>query len=490
MTELRAFDLVVLGGGIVGLWTAREAQRRGLRVCVIERGGSDVERASDDVAPRLTFSARENLGATRARHHVLTGNSAFWGGGLLRNPRATLARMVGTDEGSSAVTQLDAAYDQVETTLGIARPDGARFASPVAALEGAEITVLPGKRRALWQSFLKHGTPEDGSLTILTGATVVDVTLADGRLASVTLRTREGTRVAIGGETFVIALGVIDSCLFVQRFLSHALPAVVRPRVGAYLHDHWSIPVAELVWKNGGALSTLFPPSFTRQGIVGRRLAFDTGFFHVVADYDRMPPYDRVKRFLAARQRAAPAAELGRLALATMGAPWLMARAGLHYLRTRSLLVPDGTVVRVIVDFESTAHAMNRVSWRGEDAVFEWDVRDDDRAAFADALERFSGPLAALVDGDGVSCRWLATPADRLAMNRYFDEFAIDAYHLGGGADPVHTGVTNADGRIVAIANAYVMSTASFAFPGVANPVLTLLARSTALVTSLASEPK
>ena len=486
MSDSRAFDLVVIGGGIVGLWTAREAQRRGLRVCVIERGGSDVERAAEDVAPRLTFSSRENLGATRARHHVLTGNSAFWGGGLLRNPRAVLARMLGADEGAPAVAGLDAAYDHVETTLGIARPGGARFESPVAELDGAEITVLPGKRRALWQSFLKRGTADDASLTILTGATVIAVALAADRVASVTLRTREGSNVVIAGTTFVIALGVIDSCLFLQRFLAPALPADVRPRVGAYLHDHWSIPVAELVWKNGGALSTLFPPTFTRQGIVGRRLGFDTGFFHVVVDYDRMPPYDRVKRFLAARQRAAPAAELGRLAVATLGAPWLMARAGLHYLRTRSLLVPDGTLVRIIVDFESTADANNRVAWRGEDAVFAWDVREGDRAAFADALGRFSGPLAALVEKDAVACRWLATPADGPAMNRYFDEFAIDAYHLGGGADPVHTGVTNADGRIVTIANAYVMSTASFAFPGVANPVLTLLARSTALVASLA----
>jgi choline dehydrogenase-like flavoprotein len=64
---------------------------------------------------------------------------------------------------------------------------------------------------------------------------------------------------------------------------------------------------------------------------------------------------------------------------------------------------------------------------------------------------------------------------------RYFEENAIDAYHLGGGlAGPAslpEERVVSPIGRMLDLHNVFVMSTASFFAPGDANPVLTLLAR-------------
>src|SRR5437879_1460514 len=91
---LQAFDLVVLGGGIVGLWTATQAERAGASVAVVEVGTAKLS-AQRAPKPALRFSLRENVGAVRARNHVLGGNSSYWGGGLVRNSQAALAEMYG-----------------------------------------------------------------------------------------------------------------------------------------------------------------------------------------------------------------------------------------------------------------------------------------------------------------------------------------------------------------------------------------------------------
>lgn len=483
------FDVVVLGGGIVGLWTAREAEAAGLSCCVIEIGGRDL-RAATRVSPPLVFPEQENLGATRARHHVLTGNSAFWGGGLIRNPRDSLVRVLGCAADDPILADIERAYDRVEGILGVSRRERASNDLPpiLASFDLQETVVLPGKRRGLWSNYLSPHP--DGTALILTEARITDVAFNSARLLHrVSVRGRDGGPRWIEGRSFVLSMGVIDSCLFARHFLGAHMSGGCARWIGRGLHDHWSVPIAEICWRNRTLWSPLFPPKFARAAVIGRRLGFANGFFHVVADFDTLPPYDRIKRLLAARQRGAPLVAVLADAAAALARPVAMAKAAVHSLARRELLVPDGTRVQLVVDFESTADPANRVARDGEVASMHWAVRPADKGIFCGLLRTYWGHLADAARQSGLDLRWLVDPRDEAASSAYLSEKAIDAYHLGGGLAGTQSAadarLTSVTGQLLGIDNLFVMGTAAFHAPGVANPVLTLLARASALVETL-----
>jgi hypothetical protein len=201
-----------------------------------------------------------------------------------------------------------------------------------------------------------------------------------------------------------------------------------------------------------------------------------------------LAPYDRVKQYLAARQRREGFwRTLGR-AFATMGRPWLMARAGVHYLSNHELLVNDGYEVALTLDFESCVHPENRL-WRDDDrAVLEWDVREQDLARFRRILDEHRPSIQAFFEQQSISIEWRTPTGDQAALDGFFLERAIDAYHLGGGlqslpSEGIH--ITSREGQLLGCSNLFVNSTAVFARPGPANPVLTLLARANAFVDTL-----
>ncbi len=467
------FDLVVLGGGIVGVWTALRAHARGLRVAVVEIGPRALseQRAAQ---PPLRFRHRENFGATRARNQVLTGNSAFWGGALVRNPASELAGVLGDEASSPMVARIEGRYPEVERQLGIEAPG---TTPRVEELDRVEAAVLPGRRRGLWSAYAQRGEARDERLADFPESRIVGLAASGGRVESVTVE-GPGGRAEISGRRFLLSMGAVDSNLFAQRFVAAHLPEGVRVEIGRRLHDHWSLPIAKVRWRNGTVLSDLFPPKFARGGIVGRRLAFAQGFFHFVADFDALPPFDRVKSFLSARQRSESVFTLAGKAIACFGRPVLMASAGFHYLRRRELRVPDGAEISLVLDFESDAAPENAIAWEGDGAVLDWDVRPGDAARFVSALSVHGPGLRATLNREGLDFEWLV-PENAVGAESYLRAHAVDAYHLGGGLQAragEGPGGTVAGGAIRGLENVQVCGTAAFARPGPANPVLTLLA--------------
>jgi choline dehydrogenase-like flavoprotein len=487
--DARTFDLVVLGGGIVGLWIASEARRSGLSCCIIEKGGRNLSVASS-VDPPILFSDRENVGATRARHHVLTGNSAYWGGGLIRNPRPSLAAVLGCSADHPSAVAVEQAYSHVEDALGVSRPwsEWKPSSDTYPGLTPHEILVLTGKARGLWSQYLRMPVSADQGTEVVTDAHVIAVDWTPQstvRRVGVRVRGRSDTE-WIAGRTFVVSMGVIDSCLFVQEHLKEQLTGRQSQLVGRHLHDHWSIPVADIRWTNGTPLSEVFPPKRAKYGILGRRLAFDTGFFHFAVDFDRTPPYDRIKSLLAARQRGASWWRVAAKALSVGQRPLQMLRLGAHYLQTRELFIPDGSSVRIIADFESSAHRENRVTRTGNAATLNWAFREEDSEAFVALLREHHSSIDAIARSAGLQLRWKVDYANWQACSEYAQRTAVDAYHLGGGlSGDVSTPegpLCGPDGRLAGFENLFVMSTAAFHAPGIANPVLTLLARASLLV--------
>jgi hypothetical protein len=349
-----------------------------------------------------------------------------------------------------------------------------------------EIAVLPGRRRGIWSRFAR-GPQSDGGVRTFTSSVVRSAAISGGRLERIELEGPGGTE-AIAGDHFALSMGVIDSNLFVDAFLREAIPPSAAAAAGRFLHDHWSVPLARLRWKNDSALHAIFPPRFARGGVVGGRLAFHDGFFHLMATFDSIAPYDRVKKFLALRQQGASLARAAQAGLSCFGRPLLMARAGAHYLARRELYVSDGTELTLSVDFESAAAPENRIRRGDAGVVLDWDVRAADVGRFGEIVDAYRPVLDEFAVRDGVTIGWLV-PDDSASRERYLREFAIDAYHMGGGlqATPGVAGVTEIGGAIRGVPNLRALGTAVFARPGPANPVLTLLALADIAVDELVS---
>ena len=310
-------------------------------------------------------------------------------------------------------------------------------------------------------------------------ATIQEVTANAGEIAAMTVAT--GSRqVQLKARLFVIAAGVVDSNLIALRSLGGILSEKAMGYVATRLHDHWSVPVASVRWRNGTPLTALFPPKFQRGGIIGRRSCDTIGFFHFTANLDELPPYDRVKKFLAARQKGQPFGDQARVAMSTMGRPFLMARAGMHYLAHRELFIPDGCEITLTFDFQSASSPMNRILLEGDQCVMEWDIRPEDIDAFGAVIASRRAAICQMLASQGLEVDWLAGDGGTVTSGDYLSKAAIDAYHLGGGLQvcgPDGDGVV--DSRFVAhgTKNLYVLGTANFRRPGLANPVLTLLAQ-------------
>ncbi len=485
MTSER-YDVLVLGGGIVGTWVAQEAARRGLSVGIVEAGPASLV-DQQPPQPQITFAERVNLGATRARHHVLTGNSGYWGGGLCRNDGESLGAMFAIASAEEATTRFADDYDAIERSFGVTPAvDGV---SPVFdGMDLAEIAVLPGKRRGVWSSFAAKVARGESAVRCHVTCEIQGLDVdSRGAVEAVRIVTREGAQQRLAARAFVLSMGVIDSSIFALKHLRGVIPEPGATYVGNHLHDHWSVPLARIRWKNGTKFASLFPPKFARGAIVGRRACSREGFLHLTADFDAMPPYDRVKQLLGARQRNEPLSKQLRLALETVGRPFLMARAGIHYLSSRELFVPDGSEITLTLDFESVAALENhiRVGSSGR-ADLHWDLRAADHDTFARFVRARRAAICSALQRAELGVEWLAGSGAEETTS-YLERHAIDAYHLGGGlqvAGPSKDGVVNDDLTICGTTNLFVLGTSTFRIPGLANPVLTLLAQARALVNS------
>ena len=482
----KPYDLVVLGGGIVGIWTALRAERQGLRVAILEIGPASLSER-EEPRPPIHFPERVNQGAIEARNHVMTGNSPFWGGGLVRNPPEDLAGLFGPLGGQA----VESFYPEIESILGI-RPQPKASTPPSWAGHCLlEVVVLPGRRRGLWRDFLGRAPSRAGGILVFERADILGVDRSeDGRLLGITFSQRSGVETRIEADWFSLSMGAVDSIHFVQQHMSGLLGPSARGLVGTGMHDHWSVPIARIHWKNGTAMQSLFPPKFGRGGIVGRRIPLPNGFLHITANYDAIPPYDKVKKFLSLRQEKAKPGTLLQAACSTLSHPWLMLKAGLHYLANHELFVRDGESVTLTLDFESAADPENRLVSRPGQLDLHWDLRIPDEIRFHEILEGIRPWIETQSLDDGAAPEWLVPNSAPRAVSEYLRANARDAYHLGGGLQPelANEGISHLDGTLTGCSNLLLNTSAVFNRPGQANPVLTLLARANQLIDRLAPQ--
>ena len=481
-------DHAIVGAGIAGLWLARRLLSMGRSVAMIEVGPRSAD-GTRPAHPPLHFPERRNIGAVMARNHMLTGNSSFWGGALLRNDDPSLRGMfdLGDDAaGAKALGEFASSYDAVERQLKA--PASERSILPQAPHPArlAEVNVLAGRHRNLARTVL-GSCAEHPQFTLLCPATVADVELTgDGGIAAMTATSDDGSPVVIRAAHFVLSAGVIDSNLFVMTHLSRALGDGAQT-VGTRLHDHWSLPIARLRWKRGANLEWLFPPSFRGGFIQGRRVEISaplpwgehSGFLHIQAQYDLVEPYATIKRWMAARQEGQSWFRQARFVWPLAGQAPRMARIAYNRLVNKRLWLAEGMELTVVMDFESFASPHNRLALDGGEHHLHWDVREQDVSAFEALLCQGTDLMSHWQKKGGLDLEFLVERETPGAQGEYLRTHAVDAYHLGGGLAVGRNstrGLLSPDLRFHKIPNLAVVGTAAFARPGIANPVETLLA--------------
>lgn len=475
------FDHIVVGAGIVGAWLTRRLLSMGRSVALVEIGHSDPEQPKV-AAPALKFPQRENIGAIKARNHVLTGNSRYWGGGLMRNDTQSLCKMFDLKSTSSIPDELTECYRVVERELAV--PRACRDRSE-ANIRMAPIFILPGERRNIARTLLEECI-NDPKLKMYCDVEIRNVKYGiDNRLEALTLSSPDDSEILIGAKHFVLSMGVVDSNIFALTMLSRTCRKTGH-LFGKKLHDHWSIPIAAISWKSGAGLDWLFPPRFSKGFIEAVHAEIEahyqsgsqTGFLHLQADFDHVEPYATIKKILLGRQKGYQLSKLLRMSVPlAQYFPNLLELAFNRYVRGQ-LYVPDGMRLNIYLDFESYPSEKNEFIIENGVPKLYWDVRDEDVVTFSRLVAKSNALIRQWVKDRNLQAELLVDGSFE-QLEQYLRENVVDAYHLGGGlaiGSTVDRGVINRDYRFHEIENLAVIGTATFLNAGIANPVETLLA--------------
>lgn len=468
-----ACDVLIVGGGVVGIYLARACSEKGLTICVVEKGG-DTD-SEPNTYPPIKFSTRQNLAAVEARNHVLGGNSRFWGGALVEDD-GTLIEALGI---SAAAAQgvFSEASTKVYEKIGIRRTKRSALSCETtfhAAL--CEFPVLTGKCRNIWSAAGEELAVM--GIHCFLESEMVAVFKNDGSNVAL-IQDADGVKQNVKFSALVVCAGVVDSIRQLSRFFPHLIHA--QRKIGHKLNDHLSLPVISFPWRRTVLLDRLFPPRFEKAVTVGRRLEFELpmsgrkGFVHLQAPFDDVEPYRSLKRLVFVRQRGISLGGMARalFSLAFCGLTTL--RIGLGRLFAKRLFYPEGAVVNLMVDIESEAEEDKSISL-SDDYILNWQL-----SAFDIANLREASLIALeLVGGEILNSEMLAQLRGKIESDEFSDYVqhnCKEALHLGGGLQDALMPLPGLGLKCRASVEipTYVVSTAMFPRAGVANPVHTLL---------------
>jgi len=484
-------DHIVLGAGIVGVWLTKALLQKGKKVALVDIGKRTYSSVS--AKPEIIYLEKVNQGSVAARNHVVTGNSAFWGGGMIRNNEKSLNKMFGYEPGGDESLFFERMYKRVENKLNEKMPNRELDRKTgIGSGDVSEVCILPGKKRGIWLEFINEWM--DSPNLFLFDDTRIKKAKSDGagRIQSIVIENRYG-EAEVTCQRVVISMGVVDSIRFVSNKLKHIVGD--NPYLGSHLHDHWSIPVMAFHWKKSMFLSTYFPPKFLRGNIVGRRMEIEAsskyeaqGFIHFQSDFDQIEPYKSLKELLSYRQKGKSIFSSKRVLSNLFRNIPALIRILAEKLFRSELYVPEGTRVRAVLDFESYPVKENNFKNSDDEIKMKWNVRGEDVLSFVafDALSKLEGNLKEC----NYDVKRLINYKSVTEAKKQLEEAAVDAFHLGGG---LQIGCNSGDGlvdknlRLFGSDNIWVIGTSVFRRPGIANPVFTLLALSELYLESLES---
>ena len=483
-------DVLVIGGGTVGLVVASGLADRGRSVVVVESGG--MEQMGDTHPLNEVLQTRADYaGAALGRFRCLGGTSTRWGGALIPFTRA---------DGRAAEwpIEIDGVLDyvpKVEALFGLS-------AGPYAA---AGVLRGPGldfcARAAKWPSFKNRNVATiladklrgSQKLKVWINATATDFQVMRSCLSTVTARSVSGGELRVIATEVVIAAGAIETTrllLLLDQQNGHAL---FEPdgQLGRFFSDHLSIPVADVQPSDRDALNVRVGFRFEGRGGAMRNVRFELTdgtplrnavppcFAHIAFDDAGATGFVALRetyRYL--QRRGLPSARvLSRLAIS---APWLTKALWWRFARGR-LLYPREAKIQLHMVIEQAPQRDNqiqlssaRVDIFGKPlAEIAWDVASEDVENLKRATQAFLDTWSAS-DLESIA-RLVPYPTDDYARAL---ERGGGIYHPVGSARMANSpdrGVVDANLRPFRLQNVSVVSTAVLPRSGGCNPTMMLL---------------
>ncbi len=481
----KEFDLVIIGGGIVGTWVAKKALKHNLRIAVVEIGPASSINLPDS-KPAIKFNERVNMGANEARNQVLTGNSKYWGGGLISNNANSLMNILGLNNQDKIVNEILSEYENVQKELNV----GNIIREDISQLTGnetklASVQVLSGKKRHLWRNFYKNNSSNE-LLNIFTKANIIDIQVTNDKVEYLKLLLTSNEIILIKSNCYLLSAGVIDSNLFVQKYFNENISYNYNG-LGKGLHDHWSINIAKVIWNKDTFFSTLYPLKFVKGKIIGKRIElvskYDNktkGFLHLQANYDEIEPYNSIKSLLFNFDKSL--ISIIKVIIHLLKYFPQLIKIGWFRYAKKELYISKGTVINLVLDFESVSDELNKIKYSNSKADLNWNVRENDINNFLDFYFQAKNIFDNVIENKQML---YFVSNNKTELKKYFCENVIDAYHLGGGI-PISKYV-NYNFTFSNLNNFYILGTAIFNRPGIANPVLTLLALGNIFIKNITS---
>jgi choline dehydrogenase-like flavoprotein len=269
-TELPVCDIVVVGGGPVGIVVAVQLARSGHEVVVLEAGGRTVEPVAQQLNAGMNDGHPHN-GLSQARIRVLGGNSIVWGGTLLPYTSIDFAQREWVENSGWPLKLQDLApyYDRAAALLGVEPGIGcdgeiwkqARVTAPVLD-DAIEIVLTRSLRERNLARLFRNDFTSRSNLKLLLHAIVTDVVFdnATNRVKAVVINSIDRRQARLPARHFVVACGTIEATrlLLTAAQNDREAPWGRNSWLGCCFQDHLEISAARLRRKRTETFDNIF----------------------------------------------------------------------------------------------------------------------------------------------------------------------------------------------------------------------------------------
>lgn len=496
------YDVVIVGAGVVGLFTAVQLERRGIRVLLIE--GGDLTPDTRSNARYTTIGNRRHSSVDAGRAMGLGGTGLLWGGQLSEFSQIDVEG--GKGYWPIDYSELRTLYDRVYAALGlpprmaddIAR---ARFGGDEGTINGVDRIFsywLPNPNLA---GIFRETIANSKRLTVLVRTKVVGINF-DGHGSATGFRIRTGNHeTTVAADRFVIAGGVVESCrlaLAAQR--EPRCPWRDNRKIGVAFQDHLGGEFGTLLVKNEQVFRERFETGFWDKTKYMPKLRFSGASSGQTLSVCAFPIFhSSMSEHIANLKLLIKAFRSGSTYSKWSELPASIIKIGLvflplirRYLRNRRIMAMMDRGVTIAFQCEQVARTTSRITLADEreaedglpPVLVDWQVGAEELEFLPIAAER----IAAYFAESGVA--ELQLDREYLLNSAGLSARTCDTSHPGGGlcmGETLGEGATDSDGRIWGAANVYATGASTLATSGEANITLTALAMALRLTDHLVS---